>query len=146
MLVLPTPVSRAHCLLDFCGERVNCSNTLAEEAGLVAVRGLPALPLYTSHTVNGSQNYHECVQFLCMLEVQLHTHASIVTVLLLLSRISNITSKWSYAPRTTTTLQPLLLTVLPFNGETIIHLINTIFLSERPVTHCYSNSSSKSNR
>jgi len=35
----------------FCGERVNCSNTLAEEAGLVAVRGLPDLPLCTSHTV-----------------------------------------------------------------------------------------------
>ena len=51
MLVLLTPVSRAHCLVDVCGERVNCSNTLAEEAGLVAVRGLPELPLCTSHTV-----------------------------------------------------------------------------------------------
>ena len=48
---LLTPVSRAHCLVDFCGERVNCSNTIAEEAGLVAVRGLPDLPLCTSHTV-----------------------------------------------------------------------------------------------
>jgi len=51
MLVLLTPVSCAHCLVDFCGERVSCSNTLAEEAGLVAVRGLPDLPLCTSHTV-----------------------------------------------------------------------------------------------
>ena len=51
MLVLLTPVSRGHCLVDFCGKRVNCSNTLAEEAGLVAVRGLPYLPLCTSHTV-----------------------------------------------------------------------------------------------
>jgi len=50
MLVLLTPVSHAHCLVDFCGERVNCSNTL-EEAGLAAVRGLPDLPLCTSHTV-----------------------------------------------------------------------------------------------
>ncbi|KAF6276071.1 hypothetical protein mRhiFer1_009427 [Rhinolophus ferrumequinum] len=49
--VLLTPVSRAHCLVDFCGERVNCSNTIAEEAGLVAVRGLPDLPRCTSHTV-----------------------------------------------------------------------------------------------
>jgi len=51
MLVLLTPVSRAHCLVDFCDERVNCSNTLAEEAGLVALRGLLDLPLFTSHTV-----------------------------------------------------------------------------------------------
>ena len=51
MLVLLTPVSCAHCFVDICGERVNCSNTLAEEAGLVAVRGLPDLPLCTSHTV-----------------------------------------------------------------------------------------------
>jgi hypothetical protein len=50
MLVLLTPVSRAHCLVDFCSKRVNCSNTLAEEAGL-AVRGLPDLPFCTSHTV-----------------------------------------------------------------------------------------------
>ena len=51
MLVLLTPVSCAHCLVDFCGERVNCCNTLAEEAGLVAVRRLPDLPLCTSHPV-----------------------------------------------------------------------------------------------
>jgi len=51
MLLLLTPVSRAHCLVDFCGNSVNYSNTLAEEAGLVAVRGLPDLPLCTSHTV-----------------------------------------------------------------------------------------------
>jgi len=44
MLVLLTPVSSAHCVVDFYGECVSCSNTLAEEAGLVAVRGL-------SHTV-----------------------------------------------------------------------------------------------
>ena len=51
MLVLLTPVSRGHCLVDFCGKGVNCSNTLAEEAGLVAVWGLLDLPLCTSHTV-----------------------------------------------------------------------------------------------
>jgi len=51
MLVLLTPVSHGHCLVDFCGKSVNCSNTLAEEAGLVAVQGLPDLPLCTSHTV-----------------------------------------------------------------------------------------------
>ena len=51
MLVLLTPVLCAHCLVDFCGECVKCSNTLAEEEGLVAVRGLLGLPLCTSHTV-----------------------------------------------------------------------------------------------
>jgi hypothetical protein len=51
MLVLLTAVSCALCLVDFRGECVNCSSTLAEEAGLAAVRGLPDLPLCTSHTV-----------------------------------------------------------------------------------------------
>ena len=50
ILVLLTPVSRAHCLVDFCRERINFSKTLAE-AGLVAVRGLPDIPSCTSHTV-----------------------------------------------------------------------------------------------
>ena len=47
-LVLLTPVSRAHCLADFRGDVLNLSKTVAEEAGLVAVRGLPDLPLCTS--------------------------------------------------------------------------------------------------
>ena len=42
--VLLTLVSRAHCVADFRGD-VNLSKTIAEEAGLVAVRGLPDLPL-----------------------------------------------------------------------------------------------------
>lgn len=37
MLVLLIPVSCAHCLVYFCGERVNCSISIAEEAGLAAV-------------------------------------------------------------------------------------------------------------
>ena len=49
--VLLAPVSRAHCVADFCGDVVNLSKTIAEEAGLVAVRGLPGLPLYTSQMV-----------------------------------------------------------------------------------------------
>jgi len=50
-LVLLTPVSRAHCVADFCGDVLNLSKTIAEEAGLVAVRGLPDLPLCTSQMV-----------------------------------------------------------------------------------------------
>jgi len=50
-LVLLTPVSHAHCVADVCGEIVNLSKTIAEEAGLVAVRGLPDLPLCTSQMV-----------------------------------------------------------------------------------------------
>jgi len=50
-LVLLTPVSRAHCVTDFHCDVVNLSKTIAEEAGLVAVRGLPNLPLCTSQMV-----------------------------------------------------------------------------------------------
>ena len=49
-LVLLTPVSHAHCVADFRGD-VNLSKTIAEEARLVAVRGLPDLPLCTSQMV-----------------------------------------------------------------------------------------------
>ena len=50
-LVLLTPVSRAHCVADFPGEVVNLSKTITKEAALVAVRGLPDLPLCTSQMV-----------------------------------------------------------------------------------------------
>jgi len=50
-LVLLTPVSRAHCVADFRGDVLNLSKIIAEEAGLVAVRGLPDLPLCTSQMV-----------------------------------------------------------------------------------------------
>jgi len=50
-LVLLTPVSRAHCVADFRGDVVSLSKIIAEEAGLVAVRGFPDLPLYTSQMV-----------------------------------------------------------------------------------------------
>jgi len=46
-LVPLTPVSRTHCVADFRVDVVNLSKTIAEEAGLVAVRGLPDLPLCT---------------------------------------------------------------------------------------------------
>jgi len=47
-LVLLTPVSRAHCVADFRADVVNLPKTIAEEAGLVGVRGLPDLP-YAHH-------------------------------------------------------------------------------------------------
>ena len=50
-LALLTPVSRAHCVADFRADVVNPSKTIAEEAGLVAVRDLPDLPLCTSQMV-----------------------------------------------------------------------------------------------
>ena len=50
-LVLLTPVSRAHCVAEFRGDVVNLPKTIAEEAGLVAVRGLLDLPLCTSQMV-----------------------------------------------------------------------------------------------
>ena len=60
-LVLLTPVSSAHCVADFGGDVLNLFKTIAEEAGLVAVRGLPDLPLCTSKMVpcvsNLSQSY-----------------------------------------------------------------------------------------
>jgi hypothetical protein len=93
MFVLLTPVSRAHCLVDFCGEHVNCSNTLAEEAGLVAVRGLPELPLCTLHTVICVSYLTRMREYLGVLEVLLHIHAYIIVVFPQLYRISNTTSK-----------------------------------------------------
>jgi len=50
-LVLLTPVLRAHCVADSRGDVVNLFKTIAEEAGLVAVRGLPDLPLCTLQMV-----------------------------------------------------------------------------------------------
>ena len=50
-LVLLTPVSRAHCVGDFREDVVNLSKTIAEAAGLVAVQGLPDLPLCTSQII-----------------------------------------------------------------------------------------------
>jgi len=50
-LVLLTPVSHAQCVAVFHGDVVNLSKTIAEEAGLVAVRGLPDLLLCTSQMV-----------------------------------------------------------------------------------------------
>ena len=46
-----TQVSRERSFTDFCGERVNCCNTAAEVARVVAVRGRPDLSLCTSPTV-----------------------------------------------------------------------------------------------
>jgi len=51
-LVLLSPVSRAHCVADFRGDVVNLSKTIAEEAGLVAVRGLTDLLLCTRVTIS----------------------------------------------------------------------------------------------
>jgi hypothetical protein len=39
-----------------CGDRVHCSNTIAEEAGLIAVRDVPDLCLCTSRTVPSASN------------------------------------------------------------------------------------------
>jgi len=50
-LVPLTPVSRTHCVADFSVDVVNLSKTIAEEAGLVALRGLPDLHLCTSQMV-----------------------------------------------------------------------------------------------
>ena len=69
--VLLTPVSRAHCVADFRGDAVNLYQTIAEEAGFVAVRGLPDLPLCTSQTVPCVSNLSQSV-----LEVVFETHAS----------------------------------------------------------------------
>ena len=51
-----TPVSREHCFTDFCGERVNCCNTAAEVARVVAVRGCPDLALCPSPKVPSISN------------------------------------------------------------------------------------------
>ena len=55
-LVLLTPVSRAHCVAEFSGDTVNLSKTIAEEAGLVDVRGLPDIPPCTSQMVPSVSN------------------------------------------------------------------------------------------
>jgi hypothetical protein len=112
MLVLLTPVSRAHCLVDFCGNGVNCSSTLSE-AGLAAVRGLPDLPLCTSHTVPRISNLSRMRAIVrrvggSVAYSRLYCHCTSTT-------FSNFKYylKWSCAPRTTTVLPPFSLTVLP---------------------------------
>ena len=66
-LVQLTPVSRAHCVADFRGDVVKLSKTIAEEAGLVAVRGFPDLPLCTSQIVPCVSNLSQsCVIVKCV--------------------------------------------------------------------------------
>jgi hypothetical protein len=50
------PSLSAHCCADFCVDHVNYSNSITEEAGLVAVQGLPDLCLCTSCTVPSVSN------------------------------------------------------------------------------------------
>ena len=83
-LVLLTPVSRAHCVADFRGDVVNLSKTIAEEAGLLAVRGLPDLPLCTSQMVPCVSNLSQsrvivkrvggCVENHASTDVELQQH------------------------------------------------------------------------
>ena len=49
--VLLTPVARAHCVADYRDDVPTLPKTIAEEAGLVAVRGIPDLPLCTSQMI-----------------------------------------------------------------------------------------------
>ena len=56
-LVLLTPVLNAHYVADFHGDVVKLSKTIAVEAGLVAVGGLPYLPLCTPQMVPGVSNF-----------------------------------------------------------------------------------------
>ena len=58
-LVVLTPVSRARCVADFHGDDVNLSKTTAEEAGLIAGRGLTDLPPCTSQMVPCVSNLSE---------------------------------------------------------------------------------------
>jgi hypothetical protein len=81
----------------------------------------------THHTkYYASQTYHTCVQLLGVLEVLLHTHASIVVAFPQSSLISNSTLKWSCAPRTTTMLPPYLWLSCLSHGNASIHLIDAI--------------------
>jgi len=75
-LVLLTPVSRAHCAADFRGDVLNVSKTIAEEAGLVAIRGLPDLPFEHHKWCHVYQTCHKAVQLSSMLEAVFETHAS----------------------------------------------------------------------
>ena len=69
-----TPVSREHCFTDFCGERVNCCNTAAEVARVVAVRGRPDLYLCAHHQqCRRFRIYPEYAQLLDVLGAVLQT-------------------------------------------------------------------------
>jgi hypothetical protein len=69
-------VSSAYCLVDFCGDRVNCSITIAEEAGLVVKQGLPVFACAHHALYHRPQIYHECMQLLIMLEAPLQIHTA----------------------------------------------------------------------
>jgi hypothetical protein len=66
-------VSHAHRFADFCGDHVNCSNTIAEEVRPVAVLCLPELCLFTPCTVRTiglkfvmkASNYQSWWRFRC---------------------------------------------------------------------------------
>ena len=83
-LVLLTHVSRAHCVAYFRGDVVNLSKTIVKEAGLVAVRGLPDLPLCTSQMVPCVSNLSQsrvivkrvggCVENHASTDVELQQH------------------------------------------------------------------------
>lgn len=53
------PVSRAYCCADFCGHRVNCFNTIAEEDGFVDEQELPDVCFCTPRTApSASKNWN----------------------------------------------------------------------------------------
>jgi hypothetical protein len=88
------PVSQAHSFVDFC-EHVNCFNSTEEEAGLIAVQGIPDLCFGTSRTYHRPQICYKCVQLLIMLEVPLQIHATTASVLRTHFQITSTTSKLS---------------------------------------------------
>ena len=105
-LVLLTPVSLAHCVTDFHGNVVNLSKTIAKEAGLVDVRGLPDIP--PMHVSNGTK----CIKLVTKpSNCQACWTSCLKLTLPLTLNFSDIfkrytTLKWTFVPQTSTVLRP----------------------------------------
>jgi hypothetical protein len=116
-LYLLIPFSHALYFADFYGDCVNYSNTIAEEAGFIAVQGLPDFCMSTSCAVPSASDLSQMHSFInCVGDSDANSHHHhCFFVLCTHFQISSTTSKLSCVAQTTTIAQPFSLSVLPFN-------------------------------
>jgi hypothetical protein len=106
----------AQCFAEFCGDRVNCFNTITEETGPVAVQKPPKLlPVHIMHCtidlkfVTIACNCYSCWRFCCTFNLTLSFHFSHFF------QISSIAPGLSCIARKTPLQPPFCLPVLQFD-------------------------------
>jgi hypothetical protein len=114
-IALLIPVRLAHCFAEFCGDRVSCSSTITEEAGLTAEQELPGLCTCKSCAEPSALNLslmHATVNHVGVSNANSRRHSLCTCTHF---QISITTSKLSFVARMTTVPPPFSLTFLPFD-------------------------------